>query len=191
MRTVQNTPGVYSTVSLSHYCSPVQAGKRRDSFRVSWSLVRAWVFRGEQHSSTAAAMLSPALENSAINSLWPQTCKVRTLSYLFWIIQVSLKSFCLFVLIVCCSSHISQYTTRWICIQTTTQSSDFSVGDKNLGGHRTPLLWRILYIILICRVWKKERIKLISNMAKAIIESVKLPQGGVKLNRQQKDINSV
>ena len=54
MRTVHNTqhvPVYRCTVSLSlpHY-SPLQAGKRTDSFRVSWSLVRAWVSRGSHHT---------------------------------------------------------------------------------------------------------------------------------------------
>ena len=110
---VHNTTqaGVQIPCTVSLLTTPLQAGKRTDSFRVSWSLVRAWVLRGSHHTTPQCYVISNIRNFSNTFFVTTNMQGTNTLIYLLWIIKVSLKSFCLFVLIVCCSSHISQYTT--------------------------------------------------------------------------------
>ena len=171
MYTTHHTPPVYraDVQSLSHY-SPLQAGKRTDSFRVSWSLVRAWVFRGSHHTTTHCYVIFSIRNFTNKFFVTTNMQGTNSLIYLFWIIQVSLKSFCLFVLIVCCSSHISQYTTWWICIQTQSRpQSLFSWRDKNQGTHDSFVVKNFIYVGLRRKknkapyqIWQKLSLKALS-----------------------------
>ena len=132
MRTVHNTPVYRSYVqsvrlshSLSTQYSPLQAGKRTDSFRVSWSLVRAWVFRGSHHTTTHCYVIFSIRNFTNKFFVTTNMQGTNSLIYLFWIIQVSLKSFCLFVLIVCCSSHLTIY--NMVNMYTNSESSSESI----------------------------------------------------------------
>lgn len=163
--------------------SLLQAGKRTDSFRVSWSLVRAWVFRG---SHTTEQLHGGCYVISNIrklsNKFFVTTNMQGTNSLIFVLDYRSFFEELLFVCINCMLflSHLSISIYNMVNMYTNYTSPQSLVDEIKILGHRTPLLWRILYMCYVgfgrkenkapYQIWQKLSLKALNTSGWSEIE---------------------